>query len=77
MQNSERKTLEALRRVQEFLAMPAASTRQPRFLERAALVVDVASKYPQFFVGHGMTADFIDQLQLALDQIRSAGISAL
>lgn len=55
------------------LVMPAASTRQPRFLERAALVADVASTYPQVFVGHGMTADFVDQLQLALDQIRSAG----
>ena len=44
-----------------------------RFLERATLVADVASTYPQVFVGHGMTADFIDQLQLVLDQIRSAG----
>ena len=55
------------------LVMPAASTRQPRFLERAALVADVASTYPQAFVGHGMQADFVDQLQMALDQIKSAG----
>jgi hypothetical protein len=55
------------------LVMRAASTRHPRFLERAALVADVASTYPQVFVGHGMSADFIDQLQLVLDQIRSAG----
>ena len=57
------------------LVMSAASMRQPRFLERAALVADVASTYPKVFVGHGMKADFIDQLRALLDQIRSAGDS--
>ena len=55
------------------LVMSERSTHQPRFLERAALVADVASTYPQVFVGHGMPADFVDQLQLVLDQVRSAG----
>jgi hypothetical protein len=55
------------------LVMSARSTREARFLERAALVADVASRYPQVFVGHGMSADFVDQLQLALDHVRSAG----
>jgi hypothetical protein len=55
------------------LVMSAASTRQPRFLKRAALVADVASGYPKVFVGHGMTADFVDQFQSLLGQIRSAG----
>src|SRR5260370_41670517 len=53
------------------LVMAAASTRQPRFLERATLVADVASTYPQVFVGHGLSAGFTARVPVVLPRIWS------
>lgn len=64
----------ALRDAVEYraLVMPAASPRGRRFVARARILAKAAEEHADVFVDHGMSAEFIGQLQTALEEITTS-----